>query len=160
MLKTTNTRPRTSRPKQKDTDPRDALVITVQNLLQADLDAKGMEGSILRPDDDRLNELFTYHQKVLKRNVRRAVSLSPSESKPSFWFADLIGSIVSGFAMFLAVLSILLAQVPSAFPRPRPWPPAPTSHAECKELANQKTLRSLRSMSFDQIPRFTNDDAV
>mmetsp|Transcript_18321 Transcript_18321/g.55144 ORF Transcript_18321/g.55144 Transcript_18321/m.55144 type:complete len:485 (-) Transcript_18321:330-1784(-) len=78
--------------------------------LEADLDAKGMEGSILRPDDDRLNELFTYHQKVLKRNVRRAVSLSPSESKPSFWFADLIGSIVSGFAMFLAVLSILLAQ--------------------------------------------------
>lgn len=48
---------------------------------------------------------------MLKRNVRRAVSLSPSETRPSLWFADLFGSIVSGFAMFLAVLSIVLAQV-------------------------------------------------
>lgn len=48
---------------------------------------------------------------VLKRHVRSGVSISLSSSTPSFWFADLIGALVSAFAMFLAVLSIVLAQV-------------------------------------------------
>ena len=70
----------------------------------------------------RVSDVFaSMRAQVLKRNVRSAVSLTPSESQPSFWFADLIGSIVSGFAMFLAVLSIVLAQVfPSAAPSPDP----------------------------------------
>lgn len=31
---------------------------------QAELEVKGMDGSILRPDDVLRNELFTYHQKA------------------------------------------------------------------------------------------------